>query len=255
MGYTELTITLYVLVFLFGVVIGSFLNVCILRLPKGESIVSVPSHCTSCGKRLKWWELVPLFSYLALRGKCSGCHSHISAQYPLIEAANGFLWIIAFSAVGLCPDLAVICLFLSALLVLAVIDARTHEITPGINWFILALGVIRLIFRHENWLNNLLGFAVLGGAFLLVWLVSGGRAMGGGDVKLVFAVGLLLGLKAGLLGLVLACFLGAIIHVALMKLAHLGRELAFGPYLAAGFAIAALWGDAIIRWYLNLFGL
>lgn len=253
MGYTGLTIALYVMVFLFGIVVGSFLNVCILRLPKGESIVRVPSHCTSCGKRLHWWELIPLFSWLALRGRCSGCRARISAQYPLIEAANGLLWILTLGVMGLSWDMLLVSLLLSALLTLSVIDARTFEITPGINWFILALGVIRLILYHDHWLNSLLGFAGLGGAFLLIWLVSGGRAMGGGDVKLVAAAGLFLGLKAGLLGLVLACFLGAVIHVILMKVAHKGRELAFGPYLSAGFAIAVLWAEPILNWYLAFY--
>ena len=248
-----LTIGLYVIVFLFGIVIGSFLNVCILRLPKGESIVSVPSHCCSCGKRLRWWELIPLFSWLALRGRCSGCRARISAQYPLIEAANGLLWVLALRAAGLTPDMLLISLLLSALLVLSVIDARTHEITPGINWIILALGVIRFAFYHGHPLNTILGLAGLGGFFLAVWLLSAGRALGGGDVKLMAAAGLFLGLRDGLLGLILACFLGAIIHVVLMKVKNLGRELAFGPYLSAGFGIAALWGDAIIRWYLSFF--
>lgn len=243
----------YIFVFLFGIMVGSFLNVCIYRLPKHESIVVVPSHCMSCGKKLHWYELFPLFSWLALRGKCLGCKAPISAQYPLIEALNGVLWVSVVLVKGLTLD-AILCqLMISALLVIALIDARTKEIPVSLNIFIGILGAARLALQYTEWLDRVLGFGVLGGLFLFIILVSGGRALGGGDMKLMFAVGLFLGLKAGAFGLMAACILGSVIHLILMAAKKVGRELAFGPYLSLGFALAALWGQDIAEWYLTTY--
>ena len=148
-----ITITAYIFVFLLGSVIGSFLNVCILRIPAGESIVTGPSHCPKCGRRLKWYELVPIFSFLALRGRCKGCKDPISAQYTLIEAVNGVLWILAFQRFGPSLEALGTALMAAALLTLSIIDERTREIPPGITAFIgvLALGITALDF--ENWLH------------------------------------------------------------------------------------------------------
>ncbi len=247
----------YIFTFLFGITVGSFLNVCIFRIPKEESIVSVPSHCMTCGKKLHWYELIPLFSWLALRGKCHGCKTKISPQYPIIEAANGLLWCLVLFIKGPCPDFLLISALFSALLVMGVIDARTMEIPNGIVLFILVLGIIRsavniFIFK-QPWLDIVLGPVVMGGIFLAILLISGGRAMGGGDVKLMFTIGLFLGLKATFFGLVAACVVGSIIHLSLMAIKKVGRQLAFGPYLAIGFAVAALWGEKCLNWYLGKF--
>jgi leader peptidase (prepilin peptidase)/N-methyltransferase len=134
---------IYIFVFLLGICVGSFCNVCILRIPAGESIVTTPSHCMHCGKRLRWYELIPLFSWLALRGRCSGCHSPISVQYPLIEAANGALWLLVYHRFGLTPDTLLGCLFASVLLVASVIDARTRELPPGTTIAVAVLGLLR----------------------------------------------------------------------------------------------------------------
>ena len=149
---TVLLISIYICVFLFGIVIGSFLNVCILRIPEGESIVTDRSHCMNCGYQLKWYDLVPLFSYLFLGGKCRKCKNHISMQYPLVEAANGILWVLVFAVNGINVDSVLYCLMTSALLTLSVIDFRTYEIPLGINVFILALGLIHL-FLHLQLIN------------------------------------------------------------------------------------------------------
>ncbi len=136
------TALMYTIVFIFGITVGSFLNVCILRIPARESIVTVPSHCTSCGKRLKWYELIPLFSYLALRGRCSACKARISPQYPIVEAVNGGLWLLTFCVLGFTLQAVLACLLASALLALSVIDARTRQIPPGFTIFILVIGVV-----------------------------------------------------------------------------------------------------------------
>jgi len=246
------TLPIYILLFLLGACVGSFLNVCILRIPAGESVVTGPSHCMTCGRRLKWVEMIPIFSWLALRGRCSGCHSRISAQYPLIEAANAALWLLVYGRFGLSPDTILGCLFASVLLVASVIDARTREIPPGTTIFIAALGLLRFFLRPAQWRSALLGLVAVAGVLLLVLLLSGGRAVGGGDIKLEAGTGLFLGLWPNVLGFFLGCVLGSVIHVCRMKFAHAGRDLALGPYLAAGAMIAFLYGDAMIAWYLAL---
>lgn len=258
----ESPIPVYIMVFLFGLCVGSFLNVCIYRIPEGESIVVVPSHCMTCGKKLHWYELIPLFSWLALRGKCHGCKSKISPQYPIIETSNALLWLLVLHFNGLNPEMLLIQCLLSALLVIAIIDARTMEIPNGLVIFIGVLAIIRTalyillydISKGEI-INLVLGSLVMGGLFFLILFVSNGRAMGGGDVKLMFAIGLFLGLKLTVLGLALGCIAGSIIHLTLMALKKAGRQLAFGPYLSLGFAIAAVWGNEILFWYLSFVGL
>lgn len=259
---SEIPAFIYIFVFLFGLCVGSFLNVCIYRIPKKESIVVVPSHCTTCGKKLHWYELIPLFSWLALRGKCHGCKSKISAQYPIIETTNAVLWLLVLIFRGLSADMLIVQCLLSALLVIAIIDARTMEIPNGLVLFIGVLAVIRTLLTVFVYdadksvsLDLVLGFAIMGTVFLLILLISGGRAMGGGDVKLMYVIGLFLGLKLTILGLALGCIIGSVIHLTLMALKKAGRQLAFGPYLSTGFAIAAIWGEPILKWYLGILGI
>lgn len=249
------TIFLYILVFLYGIIIGSFLNVCIYRIPKKENIATTRSHCMSCGYQLKWYDLVPLFSYLALRGKCRKCGSRISVQYPLVEALNGALYLLVFWRYGLSIDSLLYCLLFSALIVLSVIDFRTYEIPVGINIFILTLGLIRIVTDLSHWFSYGIGLLAVSIPLLLIYLVTKGRGIGGGDVKLMAAAGLLIGWKLNILGFLLGCILGSIIHVFRMKLSGEGRTLAMGPYLAMGIAISVMWGEQMIAWYLSFMGL
>ncbi len=239
-------------VFLFGILVGSFLNVCILRIPKGESIVTTPSHCVHCGVRLRWFELLPLFSWLALRGKCRTCSGSISAQYPLIEAANGILWVLISSQLGFTPYALLGCLMTSALLALSVIDGRTGEIPQGMNLFILGLGGIHLLLDWSGWTVYAIGFLAVSVPLTVVALVTNGRGIGGGDIKLMAACGLFLGWKLILLAFCLGCVLGSLIHVVRMRAFGAGRVLAFGPYLSAGVVIAMLWGNQILNWYIGI---
>lgn len=247
----------FVFTFLFGIVVGSFLNVCIYRIPEKQTIVTVPSHCMTCGKKLHWYELIPLFSWLFLRGKCHGCKAKISVQYPLVECANGLIWILVLFVKGLCPEGLLCCALFSALFVIAVIDARTQIIPQGLIIFCLVVSVLecalRIFYYHDKWYMMLLGSVVLGGIFFLIWFFSEGKALGYGDVKLMLACGLFLGLKGSLCGVVITCFAGSIIHLSLMAIKKVGRRLALGPYLALGYAAAALWGNELINWYLDKF--
>lgn len=243
------------IVFLFGITVGSFLNVCICRLPLGEDIVHTDSHCMSCGYQLAWYDLIPLFSWLLLRGRCRKCKAPVSIQYPAVELLNGLLWtgIIAvhgFEVTGICY-----CLAASSLLVLSVIDWRTYEIPIGCNYVILAVGIVNLFFYREDWLSFVIGAASVSGFLLFLLMVSGGRAMGGGDVKLMAAAGLLLGWKGILLAFVVGCIAGSVIHVGLMKIKGKERMLAFGPYLSFGIWFTMMWGRELIEWYTSLFRL
>ena len=245
---------MYLVIFLYGIVIGSFLNVCIYRLPKNENIATVGSHCMSCGHRLAWYDLFPLFSFLFLGGKCRYCKTKLSPQYPIVEALNGIAYMGIFAICGFEWDSILICLVFSTLLVITVIDWRTYEIPFGLNVFIFVMGIIRTALDYQNWLSHLIGMVCVSGFLFLIILATKGRGMGGGDMKLMAAAGLFTGWKEIILAFFIGCVLGSIIHICLMKFAGKGRQLAFGPYLSAGIFIAMLYGEQIISWYLGTMG-
>ena len=238
---------------LFGILIGSFLNVCIYRIPKHENITTTRSHCMSCGNVIRWYDLVPVISFLLLRGKCRDCGAKLSIQYPIIELLNGLLYCLVFAVMGPTIKSVLICALTSALIVIAVIDWRTYEIPFGLNVFIAVLGLINLITDRSNWLGYVIGAVCVSGFLLILYLVTRGRGIGGGDIKLMAAAGLFLGWKNCILAFVIGCVLGSIIHIIRMKVSKEDHVLAFGPYLAAGIFIACLWGDMIVDAYLGTF--
>ena len=246
-----MTIVFYIIIFLYGIVIGSFLNVCIYRIPKKEDIVKVRSHCMNCGYKLEWYDLVPLFSYLFLKGRCRKCKTKLSAQYPLVEASNGILYVVIILVNGANVESLLYCLLASALLTLSVIDFRTYEIPIGINIFILALGLVRVATHYSDWLNYLIGLLCVSTFLAVIYYASKGRGIGGGDVKLMAVCGLVLGWKLIILAFLIGCILGAVIHVARMKISGESHVLAMGPYLSAGVFIAMLWGNRMIEWYFS----
>ena len=247
-----LELTPYIIIFIFAITIGSFLNVCIYRIPLGESIVMAPSHCMTCGRKLKWYDMVPVFSWLVLGGKCRNCKSKISVQYPIIEGVNGILYVMICAVNGLEWSSVIYCFMASALLVLSIIDWRTYEIPFGINVFLFVLGVAMTILDRGNLAEHLIGMICVSGLLGILYLLTGGRAIGGGDIKLMFACGLILGWKLILLAFFLGCIIGSVVHIIRMSVKKAGRMLAMGPYLSAGILLAALWGNAWINWYLSL---
>ncbi len=294
-----MTFALYLMVFIYGIVIGSFLNVCILRLPKKENIVSERSHCWKCGHELAWYDLFPLFSYIFLKGKCRYCGEHISAQYPIIEALNGIFWCLTFAIIGWEWEAVFICLVISALIVVTVVDWRTYEIPFGVVVYIFVVGIIHLAYvlvkrgmsitagnggatvvtssvemvasdgtpvtmeytrsfiagiAHGPWYEYVIGFFAVSVPLLLIYIISKGKGIGGGDVKLMAAAGLVLGWKLVLLALIAGCFYGVVIHLIRMKVSKEGRVLAMGPYLSAGILTAMWFGGAILEWYTGFFG-
>ena len=246
---------LYLIPFLFGIVIGSFLNVCILRIPLRESVAKERSHCMTCGHQLAWYDLFPLFSWLALGGRCRYCKAPISPQYPIIEGVNGILYVLICLVCGFTPTAILYCLMASALLALSVIDWRTYEIPIGFNLFIGVLGVLQILMDREHWSDYLIGFFAVSSVIFLIWLVSRGRAIGDGDYKLMAACGLLLGWKLIILAFFLGCILGSVFHILRMKVSGAEHVLAMGPYLSLGVMISALWGQSMIHWYLGILGL
>ena len=248
-------ILIFVMLFLLGACVGSFCNVLIYRIPKGEEFVRTPSHCMACGHNLKWYELIPVLSWLIQGGKCRACGKKLSAQYPVVEAANACMWLLTGLLFrGDWLTVALYCGLFSMLLVLSVIDWREFIIPNGINLVIFLLGVVRLVTDLDNWLLYLVGMVSVSLVFLLLHVLTGGNGLGMGDVKLVAAAGLLLGWPKMLLAVLIGSLAGALIHSVRMTRGA-ARRLAFGPYLAAGIWFSALVGEPLIQAYLGLFGL
>lgn len=242
-----------VILVLYGIIIGSFLNVCIYRLPKKENIVTTRSHCMHCGYQLRWYDLIPLFSWLALGGKCRSCKTNISVQYPVIEALNGVLYLIIFWRCGVCVETLLYCLMASALLALSVIDFRTFEIPVGFNIFIAGLGLVRVLTDLSNWKEYAVGVFVISVPLYMIYIITKGRGIGGGDIKLMAASWLLLGWQCNILAFIMGCIIGSAVHLLRMRLTKANHVLAMGPYLSIGIYICALWGTQMLEWYLSLY--
>lgn len=247
---------LYIVVFLYGIVIGSFLNVCIYRIPKEENLVTVGSHCMECGQKLKWYDLVPLFSWLFLKGKCRYCGAKISAQYPIVEFLNGFFYVLIFLVNGLNPDSVLYCILVSALLVVSVIDYRTMLIPVGAELVILVVGIVHLVLHFEHWYYYVIGF-FSASLFLLLCAflfraVTGKSGLGLGDVELMACAGLCIGWGHSLFAIVIGSVLGVFVEGIKIFVTKEKGKFPFGPYLSIGVLIAALWGAQIYQWYLEL---
>lgn len=248
-------IVLVTMVFLLGITIGSFLNVCIYRIPNKEDIAVERSHCMHCGHVLKWFELIPLFSFLVQGGKCRSCKKKISWQYPIVEFTNAVLWILILVCNGLQWNTILYCLATSCLIVIFVIDERTKEIPFGCNIFLFVLGLVQMALDYTHWYEYVIGFFAVSVLFWLIVVISKGRAMGGGDVKLMAAAGTLLGWKEILMAMALGCIVGSVIHLIRMRISKKNNELAFGPYLAIGIYVMFLFGDVLAEWYFSMLGL
>ena len=244
-----------IFIFIFGLIIGSFLNVCIYRIPLGLSIVTPPSACGSCGQRLKPKDLIPLLSWLYLKGKCRYCGQPISIRYPLVEFITGLIFAFTYWVFGWTWILLIYLIIYSGLIAIVFIDLD-HQIIPNsINLFLLIIFFIsNFILEYIYWKEAFIG-GLLGGGFLfLLVLLSRGTAMGMGDVKLMGVLGLFLGWQYTLLTLLLSFIIGGIFSLLLLALKIKGRKdtIAFGPWLVAGFFITTIFGNNILDWYLRL---
>jgi leader peptidase (prepilin peptidase) / N-methyltransferase len=240
-----------VAVVLFGLAIGSFLNVVIVRVPEGRSLWHPRSACPGCSAQLAWHDNIPVLSFLWLRGRCRKCGMRISMRYPIVEGVTAAALAAAYLALGPTGDFIVAAVLLATLVVVTAIDLQ-HQLIPDVITLpgILVGLVANLAIGHVSWLDCVIGIVVGGGLFLVIILVSRG-GMGGGDMKLGAMLGAFLGWKALLFALFAAIVLGGLVGVAVLVSGLRGRKdpIPFGPFLAAGGAMALFWGERIIdRW-------
>ncbi len=260
------SLIVYVFIFLFGITIGSFLNVCIYRLPTGESLIKRNSHCMTCGAEIKRYDLIPVFSWLILRGKCRSCGAPISPRYCVVESLNGILYVLVFLYYDFMyyPLRGIlVCLLLSALIVVFFMDWDTQLISNYVVLFIALLGILDLLrcqLKLELVPNNdvtivsrIIGIFAVSVVLLIIELASKGRAMGRGDVYLMAAAGLFLGVKAVLAAFAIGLVTGSIAGIIIKKVTG-GSKFAFGPWLSLGIATAAIWGNQLGDMYLRLTG-
>lgn len=276
----------YIFVFLFGAAVGSFLNVVIYRIPNEQSIVFPNSACPKCKTPIKTYDNIPIFSWLILGGKCRNCKERISPRYPAVELLTALLWVLVYSQIGFTPFLPVCLVLVSALVALMFIDAE-HMILPNVityPLFIFAV-LIRIIFpivfagnyfsdmnyapvtalaEYPRWVQSLGGAglgAMVGGGSL--WLIGeiwkrlrGVDAMGLGDVKMMLGVGALLGWRLSFVAIFLAAFSGAIIGIAVIakqKDKNMQTQIPFGIFLGIGSILSLLFGEQMIKWYIDTF--
>lgn len=251
------------IIFLFGITIGSFLNVVIIRLPRNESLIKRSSHCMTCGTPIRVIDLIPIFSWLFLKGKCHSCGEKISPRYPIVESLNGILWVLTFIVLDINAKAIITCVAMSLLVVIAFMDWDTQEIDMIIVGLLLMLAVPAAIFTDEVSLKHrIIGALAISLPFFLIGEISRPiirkkfgedfRAIELGDTLLMVAAGALLGTQAvivsALIGIVCLAVFGSIWKFCL----HKESKIAFGPFLSIGIAAAMLWGNQMASWYIGL---
>ena len=272
--------TITVTVFLVGLVVGSFLNVCIVRLPHGRSIATPPSHCPRCGAGIRFYDNIPVISFLLLRGACRKCGEPISWRYPAVELLNALVYVWVVHEFWLGGEAFLIMALCSSLIVITFID-YDHQIIPDVitlpgmvaglalaPFFMFPLSGplpfhLGSLLPHTGpyltaLLNSLIGLLLGGGPlFLLGWVWEKLRhveAMGGGDIKLMGMVGSLLGWKSALLTIMFGALTGSVVGITLIVLRkhQMEKIIPFGPFLAVGAVVSAFYGSDILAWYLGL---
>jgi leader peptidase (prepilin peptidase) / N-methyltransferase len=245
---------------IFGACIGSFLNVCIFRMPRGESLAWPGSRCTSCGRALSWYENIPVVSWVVLRGRCRTCRAPVSWMYPTVEVLAALVFVSAYSLYGLTLLGAVRALFACALIVLFVTDLQ-HKILPNaITLPGIVVGFLVSLVLPPGWRDSLIGILVGGGTLFAIaeayYRLRGQEGLGMGDVKLLGMIGAFLGWKLVLLTLVLASFAGSVVGGAFIMSGrgNMQYALPFGTFLSIGALVAAIWGTPIVDWYFGFYG-
>ena len=250
-----MTPVVLLLVVIVGLVVGSFLNVCIARIPAAESLWRPRSRCPACRTPISSRDNIPLVSYVLLGGRCRACGCRIPLQYPLVEAGTSALFVGSYWRFGLGADLPVALVLGSALVVLTAIDLK-HQILPDVITLpgIAAGFLANVVTGRVSWLESLIGIFVGGGTFFVIIFLSKG-GMGGGDMKLGAMLGAFLGWKVILAALLIAVLAGGIVAIVLLVTGARSRKdpVPFGPFLAAGGLAGFFWGERLLEWYLDTF--
>ncbi len=247
------------LLVMLGLAVGSFLNVCIHRIPRDQSLTRPPSRCPSCQYRLRWFDNVPVLSYVALRGRCRKCRTPISLRYPLVELATMALFVLHGEVFGWSALLVPRLLFACAMVVLFAIDLEHHLLPNVITLPGIGIGLISSAVLPPGIVSALIGVAIGGGVLWLIgeayYRYSGQEGMGGGDVKMLAMVGAFLGWKLVLVTLVLSSVAGSLVGVIVIAMKRGGMKYAlpYGTFLALGALAASLAGEQIIAWYVSLY--
>lgn len=251
-------VSILIVVFVLGATIGSFLNVCIFRIPEGKSVVRPRSSCPACGKLITWYQNIPIFSYLFLRGRCGHCGVDISIRYPAIEALTGALFVMVVWYFGIAPWTPFYLLFVAGLITITFIDLD-HQIIPDvISLPGILVGFLSVFFvPWVTWVDSIGGILLGGGLLYLVaelyFLLKKKEGMGGGDIKLLAMIGAFLGWKAVFPVIFLSSLIGTIIGIPLIYFTKSSGGLAipFGPFLSVGAVIWLFWGNSILSWYFS----
>jgi leader peptidase (prepilin peptidase) / N-methyltransferase len=254
-GGWELPLGLFVL----GLMIGSFLNVCIFRIPLGRSIVFPASRCMTCGKELRWYHNVPVVSWIVLRGRCGFCGAGVSARYPAVELLTGVVFALHAFVFEPGPLLLVRLVFAAVLIVLAFIDVDHRILPDSMTLTGIPLGVLASVWLPPGWRDSLIGVLIGGGS---LWLIAEGyyrwrkvEGMGMGDIKMLAMIGAVLGWRAVVVTLVLSSFSGALVGVLMLSRSKDGMRYAlpFGTFLSLGALVASLVGEPMVTWYLSFY--
>ena len=247
-----------VLIFILGLIVGSFSNVCIYRIPKNESIIFPASHCPKCRSNISPKDNIPLLSFILLKGRCRNCKSKISIQYPIVELLTGLIYLIIYLTYGLSVQTLIYIVLSSALVIIAFIDLNEQIVPDVISLPGIVIGfIISFFVPYISFINSALGVLVGGGIILIIGLVGSvifkKEAMGGGDVKLAAMIGAFLGWRYIIISLFLGFFLGALAGIFLIMSKIKSREdvVPFGPFIVLGSFITLLWGEKIISWYIG----
>ena len=241
-----------IIFFIIGLLIGSFLNVCIYRIPLNKSIIKPPSSCGSCGHRLNYYDMLPVINYVINRGKCRYCGEKYSYQYPLTELFNGLLYSVITLKYGISLNAVLYCLLGSILITVSVIDLKHKIIPDSLNIIIAAIGIIFALYDSmiisDRALGALIGFVL----FFAIALAT--DAMGGGDIKLIAGLGAIFGVEGVLFIVFFSFIIGAVISVALLITKIKGRkdELPFGPFISAATLLYIFYGNEIINLYVTV---
>ena len=244
---------------LLGLAVGSFLNVCIHRIPRGQSLVRPGSRCPGCAYELRWFDNIPVVSYAMLLGRCRKCRTRISIRYPIVELATMALFVVHGTAFGWTALLVPRLLFACMLVVLFGIDLEHHLLPNVITLPGIAIGLIASAVLPPGLVDALIGLVAGGGVLWLIgeayYRFSGHEGMGGGDVKMLAMIGAFLGWKLVIVTLVLSSFAGSIVGVAIIvvKRGGLKYALPYGTFLALGALVASLFGERIVSWYTSFY--